>query len=245
MKKDEARKRVWGELKKVARPDSRFHLDFNEFIPDFEGSEHATQRLLELEIYRKSETIFITPDNCLVELRAQTVRDQKVQIVSTHGIRRGLVELHRQDVQEGHEVFAAVLDGMERLGRYISLETLRARYSNIDFLVTGASVVSPSGIRFGKGHGYFDLEWAFLYEIGLVDINTPVIAFVHDCQVVDIDLEANEYDTICDVIVTPSRTIRVEHSHKPEQGVLWGKLAPGMIEEMPILHELKNLIEGS
>ena len=32
------RRVVWDRLAQVAKPDSRFHLDFTSFIPDFEGS---------------------------------------------------------------------------------------------------------------------------------------------------------------------------------------------------------------
>ena len=38
------------------------------------------------------------------------------------------------------------------------------------------AAITPSGIRFGKGHGYFDLEWAMLYTKGIVDLNVPVVA---------------------------------------------------------------------
>lgn len=33
--KESVRERVWSELRKVAVPDSRFHLDFGEFIADY------------------------------------------------------------------------------------------------------------------------------------------------------------------------------------------------------------------
>ena len=89
MDKSEARAMVWSELLKIAKPDSRFHLNFGEYIPDFSGSEEATARLTSLDIYQQSSVVFITPDNCLERLRAQTVRDGKVQIMPTYGIRRG------------------------------------------------------------------------------------------------------------------------------------------------------------
>lgn len=46
------------------------------------------------------------------------------------------------------------------------------------------TLVAP-GMRFGKGHGYFDLEFAMLSEIGLVDASSEVVDVVHDCQYVD------------------------------------------------------------
>jgi 5-formyltetrahydrofolate cyclo-ligase len=221
-------------------PDSRFHLDFGEYIPDFEGSQQATERLTGMEIYRQATTVFVTPDNCLERLRAQTVLDGKVQIMPTYGIRRGLVKLRPEDVPAGLEHYGILLDAIETLGRHISLAELRQRH-RIGLVVTGASVVSLGGIRFGKGHGFFDLEWAMLYRIGVVDVHTPVVAFVHDCQVVDLALEASPFDTVCDYIVTPTRVIHIADAQKPTQGVLWHRLEEGMIEDIPPLRELGEM----
>ena len=240
MDKSEARAIVWSELIKIAKPDSRFHLNFNEYIPDFEGGEEATARLTSLDIYRRSSVVFFTPDNCLERLRARTVRDGKVQIMPTYGIRRGLVRLRPEDVPQGLEPYAVLLDAIETLGHHISLAALRQQH-RVDLVVTGASAVSRSGVRFGKGHGFFDLEWAMLYQTGVVETSTPVVAFVHDCQVVDIELEASPFDTICDYVVTPTRLIEVAHPQKPTAGVLWNRLEEGMMEDIPPLRELRTL----
>ncbi len=240
MNKSEARELVWRELIKVAKPDSRYHLDFNEYIPDFVGSHEATERLISTPIYQKAQTLFITPDNCLEGLRAQAVKDGKVQIVSTYGIRRGFVELKPEDVPSGSEQCFVLLDMIERVGRHISLEQLMKRYQ-FDLIVTGASAVNTSGVRFGKGHGFFDLEWAIFYELGVVHPDTPVIAFVHDSQVVDVDFELSIFDTVCNYIVTPTRTITIQNAQKPTDGVLWEKLERGMMDDIPPLRELKAL----
>jgi len=243
MNKDEARSAVWAELVKVAKPDSRFHLDFAEYIPDFVGSEKATRRLTAMDIYRRAQTVFITPDNCVEALRAQTVRDGKVQIMTTYGIRRGFVELRPEDVAPGMEEYAVLLDVIEEMGRYITLDELKRCY-HLDLIVTGASAVSRDGIRFGKGHGFFDLEWAMLYQLGVVDLRTPIVAFVHDSQVVDIELEASGFDTVCDFIVTPTQMIRVESPRKPVKGVIWAQLEPDMLAQIPPLRELKKMEEA-
>ncbi len=240
MNKDEARQAVWKKLAKVARPDSRFHLNFNEYIPDFEGSEAATALLTSLDIYRDASTMFITPDNCVERLRAQAVRDGKTQIVSTYGIRRGLIELKPVDVPPDMAEYAVLLDVIEKVGTPLSLSELQRRYT-LDLIVTGASAVSTNGIRFGKGHGFFDLEWAILYQVGVANIKTPIVAFVHDCQVVDIELKASGFDTVCDYIVTPTRVMHIENPLKPTSGVIWERLEPGMIEDIPLLPELRDL----
>lgn len=242
MERTQVREQVWEVLRGVARPDSRFHFDFNEYIPDFEGSDAALARLTALDIYKQAKVVFITPDNGLEQLRAQAVRDGKVQIVTTYGIRRGTVEIRPENVPAGQADYAATLDAMEKIGRYISLGELQERYK-FDLLVTGASAVSRSGVRFGKGHGFFDLEWAMFYQIGVADASTPVVAVVHDCQVLKDNLIPSPYDTICDIIVTPTQVIQVEGAQKPTHGVLWDKLEPGMMESISSLRELKELQE--
>ena len=244
MDKSEARQLVWEELTKVARPDSRFHFDFQEFIPDFAGSGAATARLTELDVYENAGKLFITPDNCLEALRAQAVADEKVQIISTYGIRRGFYALARSDVPAGLEQYAILLDSLERLGRPLTLRELQADYRP-DLLVTGASAVNYEGVRFGKGHGFFDLEWAILFELGLVDQQTPIVAFVHDCQLVEVPLALSPFDTLCDYIVTPTQTIKIIQPQKPTAGVIWDKLAPGMMDAIRMLAELRALLGGA
>lgn len=239
MNKEEARHMVWRQLREVALPDSRFHFDFNEYIPDFAGSQAATARLTALEVFLRAETLFITPDNCLEGLRAETLRAGKTQIVSTYGIRRGLVALAPEDVPAGLEPYAVLLDAIEGFGRHVSLAELRRR-GRLDLIVTGASAVNTAGVRFGKGHGFFDLEWAMLYQLGVVDERTPVVAFVHDCQVVDVDLDLSPFDTVCDLIVTPTRVLEIANPQKPALGVIWDRLEPGMLDDIPPLRELRR-----
>jgi 5-formyltetrahydrofolate cyclo-ligase len=239
--RSEARKEVWKRLISIAKPDSRFHFDFSNYITDFEGSDMATVHLVEMDIYKKSNIVFITPDNCLEILRAQTIRDQKVMLMTTYGIRRGFIELLPSDVPPGLEDYAILLDVVERMGRYISLSELRSRYQKIDLLVTGASAVTLGGVRFGKGHGFFDLEWAMLYQLGVVDTLTPMVALVHDCQVVSEELDTTAFDTVCDYVITPSQVISIENAQKPTTGVIWDRLEPNMLEDISPLKELAEL----
>lgn len=97
------------------------------------------------------------------------------------------------------------------------------------------------GVRYGKGHGYFDLEWGMFSSIGVIDENTPLLAVVHDCQVIDQKLPISPYDSITDYIITPTRLIEVERHKSKPKGVLWNKLRKGMLKEMPPLQELKQI----
>lgn len=238
--KDKIREKVWKELRKVAKPDSRFHWNFSEFIPDFEGSGKCAMTIRDMELYKKSKNIMITPDNCLQKLREYCILDEKTYVMPTYGIVRGFIKISRELVPEGCEEYASTLDGADRFGIPVTLQDIK-KLGKIDFLVTGASAVNLEGIRYGKGHGYFDLEWAMFREIGVVDEDTPIIAVVHDCQVIDIPIEVSPYDTIVDIIVTPTRVIKVEKKYGKPKGIIWEKVPRKMIDEIPPLRELMNM----
>lgn len=237
--KSAVRRQVWQELRKVARPDSRFHWDFGEFIPDYEGSEQCAQAIRQLESYQRSSIVFVAPDNNLLVLRQHAINDGKTIVITSYGIVRGFMALDRNDVPQGQERYAASLDGMEESARSVDVEDL-SRFDKIDLLVTGASIITPQGVRWGKGHGFFDLEWAMLRELRLVDEDTPIVAVVHDCQVVDLELTPEPHDTIVDYVVTPTRVIRTSRTLPKPQGILWDKIDPAMLEQIPPLKELHN-----
>lgn len=88
-----SRHRIWEELRKVARPDSRFHWDFAEFICDFEGSPACSDRVRALDAYATQAPIFITPDNSTEDLRMKAMADGKKILMTTYGIRRGFCSL--------------------------------------------------------------------------------------------------------------------------------------------------------
>lgn len=234
-----ARSIIWEELRKVARPDSRFSWEFSEFITDYEGSDACARLLSETEIYKNAKVIFITPDNNLETLREIAFRDKKTVVMTNYGITRGFFLIEPGMIPEGKEEFASLLDGVARYWKHQTLEQLKASVGHIDMMVTGASAITPSGIRFGKGHGYFDLEWAMTYTMGIVDLDTPVFAVGHDCQVMDVDVEVREFDTAIDYIVTPTRIIQTRNEFpKPQKGIIWSQLAPGMREQIPPVQEL-------
>lgn len=234
------RHRIWEKLAVVARPDTRFHLNFAEVIPDFEGAEAATDRIEALPQYQESRLAFVTPDNSLVELRRRMIAAGKPFVVSTYNILRGFRLMAPGCVPPGHERYAAWLDGIEHFGRPVSLEEISA-LGRFDFMATGASAVSIDGIRFGKGHGYFDLEWGMFTDIGLADDSTLVIAAVHDVQVVDEKLSPSETDIVVDLIATPSRMIDVAWHGRRPRGIKWDLITAERIAATPPLKELARM----
>jgi 5-formyltetrahydrofolate cyclo-ligase len=234
------RERIWSQLEHVAKPDSRYHLSFSEVIPDFQGSEIATDRVMALPAFLSAKLAFITPDNCLVDLRRRLIEAGTPFVMSTYGIYRGFLYMGSGMVPKGAELYAAWLDGMEHFGKPISLEET-SRLGKFDVMVTGASAVSMEGVRFGKGHGFFDLEWGMFSDLKLVDESTPVIAVVHDVQVVEDKLQLSETDIAVDFIATPSRMISVERRNLRPQGVKWELLDPKQIAHTPPIQELQRM----
>ena len=235
--KTDLRQQVWQELRKVAKPDSRFHWEFENFVPDFENSYKCVKSIREMNWYKNSKIIFLAPDNSLTEMRKRAIEDGKHLIVATHAIVRGFRSIDASAVPQGCEAFAATLDGIESFGKPISLEDIK-KLPGIDLLITGISLVTESGVRWGKGHGYFDLEWGIIRDLDVVNENTPIIAVGHDCQVVTTNLEPSEVDTIADAIITPSRVIRVDKKYPKPQGILWQYISPELMEQIPPVQNL-------
>lgn len=236
-RKDELRLQVWAELRQVARPDARLHWDFTEFVPDFEGSELCARAIHSHSLYQDASTLFVAPDNSLTKVRAQAMADGKRLLVATHTIARGFYHVDPGIVPEVHIPLAATLDGLEKYAKILDIEGVR-RLGAIDLLVTGISLVTEQGVRWGKGHGYFDLEWAMFRELGVTEKDTPVIAVGHDCQIVSAELEPSPVDTIADLIVTPTRVVDVEQVYEKPEGILWESVSPELMRQVPALYDL-------
>lgn len=237
--KASVRSEVFATLRTVALPDSRFHFDFGEFIADFHGSDHAVARLVQHRFYQDAEVVFITPDNCLEQLRYRALLDGKTVLTTSYSIKRGFWLLRQQDIPAEKLLYASTLDGMERVGRPMSLRQIAEELRKVDYLVTGTGAINEEGVRFGKGHGFFDAEWGMLHRMGVIATSTPAAAVVHDCQVLRQDLYPEIFDTVADIIFTPTRTIEVTAPHKPDCGIVWSLLDPHMLETIPPLQELR------
>jgi 5-formyltetrahydrofolate cyclo-ligase len=239
--KSSVRERIFAELRKVAHPDSRFHYDFGEFIADFHGSDRAIDTLMAHRFYREASILFITPDNCLEQLRYRTLIEGKRILMTSYSIRRGFWLLDPNRIPRDKYLYAATLDGMERLAAPLTLQEIKRDLPSVDYMITGTGAINEEGIRFGKGHGFFDAEWGMLHRIGVISTTTPSAAVVHDCQVLRETLHPEVFDTSADVIFTPTRTIEVPSPNKPSCGIVWDLLDPHMLESIPPLQELKGL----
>lgn len=238
--KNELRELVWKNLRNYAFPDSKFHWDFTSYIPDFQGGGQCADKIRNLKIYQESKWIFITPDNCLESMRKYAIEDHKHLVVSTYGIARGFFYYMPDSIPSCDLKYAATLDGMEKCASNISIKDFMT-FDPFDLLITGASVISRNGVRFGKGHGYFDLEWAMFHELGKVTSSTKVIAVGHDCQVVNQFIEPDKFDTIVDLIVTPQSIYETEDQLTKPNGIAWDLLTEDQLNNIPSLTELREM----
>jgi 5-formyltetrahydrofolate cyclo-ligase len=204
---DERIRRVVRErLAAVALPDSRFDLDLKQFVPDFTGRAAAEARVTALPAWREARTVFLAPDNSLEQLRLQALEAGKKLLVPTYGMRRDFVLLDGGTIAPTDRALAATLDGMERFGRRIDAATV-ASVDRVDVFATGATAVTTDGRHIGSGWRFLALEWFLLEQEGIVDDAVPVVALVHDCQVIGEPVQADP-DCIVDLIATPTRLLR-------------------------------------
>lgn len=235
------REQLWTGLRSVAIPDSRFHYRFSEFIPDFAGSGAAMDAVCALPAYKAAKHVFVTPDNSLIELRRRLLQAGVSLVVSSYNMASGFYLLRPGAVPKGHELYGAWPDGLAHFGEPLDLKTLSA-LGRFDFVATGASAVATSGVRFGRGHGFFDLEWRIFSDMGLVDNRTPLCAAVHDLQVLDKKLFPSPDDVLVDWICTPTRTLIVQRDTPRPRGVSWKDISPEQIQAMPALAELHRTV---
>jgi len=225
----------------VAIPDSRFHYRFSEFIPDFAGSGLAMDALCSLAAYQNAKHVFVTPDNSLIELRRRLLQAGVSLVVSSYNMASGFYLLRPGSVPQGHELYGAWPDGLAHFGEPLDLQAL-SKLGRFEFVATGASAVATSGVRFGRGHGFFDLEWRIFSDMGLVNNHTPLATVVHDVQVLDKKLYPSPDDVLVDWICTPTRTLTVQRDTPRPRGVQWKDISPEQIQANPALAELHRTV---
>lgn len=202
------------DLGKVARPNSRFHLDLESFIPAFDGIAVASARAIAHPVFETAKLIFVTPDNSMQPLRREALARGKTLLVPSYGLHRGFLRLGPGTVPPDLALYASWGDGIQYFAEPVALDRL-AEAGQIDLVLAGAAAVASNGRRFGMGHRYLDVEWNIFATAGMLDATTPVWTVVHDCQVAD-GPGPLEADSICaDCVFTPTRQLSVEPVSRP------------------------------
>lgn len=227
------RKRVWKilEERKVALPPK----PIIGRIPNFIGANVAALKVTKLSVFGKSEVIKVDPDSPLRPFRELALRDGKTLVMPTPRLRKGFLILNPNRIPSYKIRFASTIRGAFNYG-----EIVETPYNmpKIDLFVVGCVAVSViNGVRLGKGGGFSDLEYAILLEAGKINREIYTIVLAHDYQVLNSSIPFEVYDAPVDLVVTPSRTLRVKERIERPNGLYCDLLS----KEHKELSIVKNL----
>jgi len=236
--KAEIRRKIWRAMdeKGVSRPPK----PIEERIPNFVGAEEACEKVSRLPEFLRASVIKINPDSPQTHARYLALSMGKIVIMPTPRLREGFLLLNPQRIPRDRLREASTIRGSFTWGLRVGLRNI----PKVDLVIVGSVAVNLKGARVGKGGGYADLEYGILRELSAVDENTPVITTVHDIQILDQEIPMEDHDLPVDMIVTPSRILRIERVYKKPKGVYWDKLDSRAFREIPVLKELKDLVES-
>jgi 5-formyltetrahydrofolate cyclo-ligase len=234
-RKSEARAWVWDALEQQGL--ARYPYPPHDRIPNFVGARQAAARLLAEAPWHSARAIKVSPDSPQRYVR-QAALERGIRVyVPTPRLRGGFQLLDPERIPVAAYGAAASRATMARWAVPVALSDL----PQFDGIVTGCVAVTPAGKRAGKGAGYSDLEYAILRDLGFAAV--PVATTVHDVQVVE-DFPVDSHDQPVTVICTPTRTLRVERPLPAPAGVEWQRLDPAALQAMPILGELRDLLQA-
>lgn len=225
-----ARQAVWDTLQ--AKRVARFPFPPHGRIPNFAGARQAAERLLGHALFKRVRVIKVNPDSPQRWVRQLALERGITVITPTPRLKGAFRVLDPRRIPREHYAKAASLKRGGQWGEDIAL----AGMPKVDLVVMGSVAVTRDGRRLGKGHGYADLEYALLRELGNPVV--PLATTVHKLQVVDaFPIEA--HDTPLTLIATPDELIEVKRRRRAPRGIDWQRLPKAALEEMPVLAELK------
>ena len=227
-----ARDAVWDAL--TQRKAARFPFPVHGRIPNFAGAEQAAQRLLAHPIFTDVTVIKVNPDSPQRWVRKLALERNITVITPTPRLKGAFRKLDPQAIPKEYYDQAATLTHGNRWGDEVALDAL----PKIDLVVMGAVAVTRGGKRLGKGHGYADLEYAMLRELGNPAV--PVVTTVHPLQILE-QFPTEPHDLPVALIATSDEVIEVQDPLPPPQRIEWDLLPELALEEMPLLAQLRTL----
>ncbi len=196
-----ARDHVWQRLR--ADGSAAFPFPIEGRIPNFRGAAEAAQRLLDHPTIAAAQRLKVNPDSPQRPLRERALAKGIELVIATPRLAGGFRRLDPARIPAEAHRDAATLAGAERWGETIAVTDL----PRVDAVIAGSVAVTRSGRRCGKGHGYGDIEYAILRELGYPPV--AVFTTVHPSQLVD-DFPSDAHDLPVSVIATPGETITVD-----------------------------------
>lgn len=229
--KASAREAVWNALTKAKA--ARFPFPVRGRIPNFDGAKEAAERLLQHPVFHGVKAIKVNPDSPQRWVRLLALERGITVITPTPRLKGAFRKLDPAKIPKERYGEAASVKGGGEWGEDVALEEL----PRVDLVVMGSVAVTRDGRRLGKGHGYADLEYAILQELGNPPV--PVATTVHPLQLLD-DFPVEAHDLPVSLIVTPEETIEVPNPPPAPEGIDWDKLPEEALAEMPVLAQLRR-----
>jgi 5-formyltetrahydrofolate cyclo-ligase len=230
--KAEARSAVWKAL--AEHKVARFPFPLKGRIPNFEGADRAAALVLEHPVFSRAKCVKVNPDSPQRYVR-KGLLDRGITIVTpTPRLQGGFYRLDPDRIPKEHYWDAASMKMGGNWGEPVPL----ARLPGIDAIAMGSVAVVRDGRRLGKGHGYADLEYAILRELGHPAV--PVATTVHALQILE-EFPTETHDVPVSIIATPGELIEVAQPLPAPSAIDWDRLSPDALAEMPVLAELKSL----
>lgn len=230
--KDHARRAIWDALQ--AEGAARFPYPPHGRIPNFAGAEQAAERLLDHPRLQGLRAIKANPDAPQRPLREGALRRGIVLYMPTPRLKAGF---HRLDPSRIPEQSFKEAASLSKGGQWAEEVPLTELGTDLDLVVTGSVAVTTNGRRCGKGHGFGDLEYALLRELGHPPL--PVATTVHPLQLVP-GFPADPFDLPVSVIATTEEAFVVPGPPPAPTGIDWQALPDGALDEMPVLAELRD-----
>ena len=234
--KQKARKWVWSRLEDEGI--ARFPFPVEGRIPNFANAQKAAKRLAEHPLFEEAQIIKINPDSPQQPVRELALRQGKTVVVPTPRLKAGFMRFDPSAIDDEDLRDATMISRWKPFAKEVPLEAMPAS----DLIVTGCVAVTERGARAGKGHGYSDLEYAILQELGHDPV--PVVTTVHDEQIVD-GFPTEDHDLFLRAIFSPTRSIDVDDVGPGPDGIDWSLLDGDDLDEMPVLADLKARIGDS
>src|SRR5256885_11979421 len=202
-------------------------------IPNFAGARQAAERLLAHRLFKRVRVIKVNPDSPQRWVRQLALERGITVITPTPRLKGAFRRLDPRRIPRERHAEAATLKRGGKWGEDITL----AEMPKVDLVVMGSVAATRDGGRLGKGHGYADLEYALLRELGNPAV--PLATTVHRLQLID-GFPVEAHDTPLSLIATPEELIEVKRRRRAPSGIDWQRLPREALEEMPVLAELKR-----
>ncbi|EAA06654.6 AGAP000622-PB, partial [Anopheles gambiae str. PEST] len=224
------RQQVWTTMKALFPQGSASSNYVNRKIPLFPAAEQTAERLAETPEFKQATNIKVNIDMAQEAVKLQVLKANKTLFVAPSQKSDYLYA----KIKLPSSVEEVPLVQQRRIVKMLAGEDTYEELGidqtePLDMVVVGCVAVSERGQRIGKGNGYVDLEIAILVQLGVITPKTVIATTVADEQVFS-ELQADlfqPYDFTVDLIVTPTRVIRVEP--RPEPRAIGVPVGPAVV----------------